>query len=199
MNFEDLKFSYILSCVILSFFILLPTLTIFTVFPRRESFSELWILGTNHTTENYPFDVSVGQTYTVHLEINNRLGGLGYYVVHIKFRNQTEPAPDAVNMMPSIMNPILEYRVFLDDDGKWEKEVSFSFENVSFEGNLSKVSRILIDEYAIDIDKVAVWDEENSGFYYQMFFELWIYNITLSDFQFHNRFVGFWLNITREL
>jgi len=132
------------------------------------------------------------------LGVGNHMGGLEYYSVYVKFRNQSEPLPDSVNAVPSVLEPVFEYSVFLRDNATWEKEILFSFDGVSFKGNVSKVSRVLIDGYAVDVDKVAVWDEANTGFYYQLFFELWIYNVTTSSFQFHNRFVGFWLNMTEK-
>jgi len=48
----------------------------------------------------------------------------------------------------------------------------------------------------ISMDSSSGWDLENSGFYYQVFFELWLYDTSLQGFQYHNRFVGIWLNMT---
>jgi len=198
VNFGDLKLLYVLSCIALCLVILSPSLATVVSFPGGERFSELWILGQDHMAEGYPFSVSAGESYRVYLGVANHMGDLEYYSVYVKFRNQSEPLPDSVNAVPSVLEPVFEYRFFLRDNATWEKEVLFSFEGVSFEGNVSRVSRVLIDGYAVNVDKVAVWDEANTGFYYQLFFELWIYNVTTSSFQFHNRFVGFWLNITRK-
>jgi len=41
-----------------------------------------------------------------------------------------------------------------------------------------------------------VWDDGNGGYFYELFMELWIYNVASDAFQFHNRFVGLWLNVT---
>jgi hypothetical protein len=125
------------------------------------------------------------------------MGDLGYYRVDVKFRNQSEPLPDSTVGLPSPLEPIFEYNVFLRNDETWEREFAFSFEGVSFEGNVSRVSKVLVDGYAVDVDKIAVWDDASKGFYYQLFFELWIYNATVSGFQFHNRWVGLWLNMSR--
>jgi len=46
------------------------------------------------------------------------------------------------------------------------------------------------------LDKEALWDQDNNGFYYQLFIELWIYNAALNGFEFNNRFVGLHLNMT---
>jgi hypothetical protein len=48
----------------------------------------------------------------------------------------------------------------------------------------------------LDVNEMGEWDDINSGFFYQLFFELWIYDAAASSFQFHNRSVGLWLNVT---
>ena len=173
-----------------------PALSLVLRLPGGERFSELWVLGPGHMAEDYPFNVKANEVYKVYLGIGNHMGGLEYYRVCVKFRNQTEPLPDALNGTPSVLDPLLEYRVFLRDNEVWEREVLFSFEGISFEGNFCRVSSLVVDGCVLNVDKSAVWDEENSGFYFQLFFELWIYNGTVSDFQYHNRFVWIWLNMT---
>lgn len=196
MNFGDIKLLYVLSCFALCLVILSPTLAAVVTLPGGERFSELWILGPGHMAEGYPFEVSAGEPHRVYLGVGNHMGELAYYSVCVKFRNQSEPLPDSLNAVPSVLEPVFEYRFFLSENATWEREIVFSFDGVSFRDNASRVSRILIDGYAVDFDKVTVWDEVNSGFYYQLFFELWIHNATTSSFQFHNRFVGLWLNMT---
>jgi hypothetical protein len=196
MSFEDFRLLYVLSCLGLGLIILSPALAIVIRLPSGERFSELWILGSEGMAEDYPFNVKADEVYKVYLGIGNHVGGLKYYRVCVKFRNQTESLPDALNGTPSVLDPIFEYRLFLWDGEVWEKEILFSFESVSFEGNSCRVSSLAVDGYVLNVGKSAVWDEENSGFYCQLFFELWIYNATVSDFQYQNRFVGLRLNMT---
>lgn len=198
MSFEDFKLFYLLSCFGLGLIILSPTLALVIRLPGGERFSELWILGPGRMAEDYPFNVVEGEAYRVYLGVGDHMGGLEYYRVYVKLRNQTEPLPDSFNGTPSALDPVFEYRVFLRDAEAWEKEVSFSFGGVSFEGNFCRISRLVVDGYALNVDKNAVWDEENNGFYFQLFFELWLYNATGACPQFHNRFVGIWLNMTRN-
>ncbi len=196
MSLDDFKLLYMLSCFGLGLIVLSPTLAMVIRLPGGEKFSELWILGSGHMAEGYPSNVKADETYRLYLGVGNHMRGLEYYRVCVKFRNQTEPLPDTFNGTPSVLDPIFEYSLFLRDDEIWEREVSFSFEGVSFEGNTCRVSKLIIDGYILSVDKVAVWDEENGGFYFQLFFELWLYNETVLDFQYHDRFVGFWLNLT---
>jgi hypothetical protein len=196
VSFDDFKLIYVLACLGLGLIILSPTLAMVIELPSGEQFSEFWVLGSGHIAEDYPFNIAEGQAYKVYLGIANHMGGLQYYRVYVKFRNQTEPLPDSVNGTPSTLDPVFEYRMFLRDGEVWEKEVFFSFDGISFESNSCRSSSLVLDGYVLNVDKYALWDEENSGFYCQLFFELWIYDGAVSGFQFHNRFVGFWLNMT---
>ena len=64
------------------------------------------------------------------------------------------------------------------------------------EENISRVSGFSINEHNSDVNKVTFWDEETSGFFYRLFFELWFYNTETSSFEFHDRSVGLQLNMT---
>jgi len=195
MSFEGFKLLYMFSCVGLGLIILSPTLAVVIKLPSGERFSELWILGPSHMAEDYPFNVSANKLYKVYLGIGNHMGGLEYYRVYVKFRNQTDPLPVTVNGVPSDLEPLLEYRVFLKHSEDWEREIRFSFD-FDIEGNICRVSKLVIDGYALDVDKVTGWDEEEGGFHFQLFFELWLYNASVPSFRFDDRFVWIWLNMT---
>src|SRR5271157_3096563 len=60
----------------------------------REQFSELYVLSPQHTTQNYPFNVSVGSSYKVYLDVENHMGSSMYYAAEVKFRNASEPLPN---------------------------------------------------------------------------------------------------------
>jgi hypothetical protein len=196
MSIEDLKLLYGFGCLVLGLIILSPTLAMVIRLPGGERFSELWILGPEHLAENYPFNIVEGRVYNISLGVANHMGKTEYYVVYVKVRNQTEPLPNSVNGTPSPLNPVFEYRVFLRDSEVWEKEISFSLKEFTFEDGSCRVSKLVLGGNSIDIDKVAFWDAENRGFYFQIFFELWIYDSKVMGFQYHNRFVGLWLNAT---
>jgi uncharacterized membrane protein len=144
VNFKNVGRLYVFSCVALCLIFLSPTLAVIVPFPEGEKFSELWILGSTHIMEDYPFDVSPGVNYHVFLGVGNQMGELECYSVRVKLRNQSEPSPGSETGLPSSLEPIFEYRVFLINNSTWEKEFSFSFEAVSFEGNVSRVSRLSI-------------------------------------------------------
>jgi hypothetical protein len=180
VNFENVKLFYVFSCVALCLVILSPTLAAVVTFPEGEKFSELWVLGPNRMAEGYPFNVSAGEVYKVYLGVGNHMGDLSYYRVYVKFRNQSEPLPNSTAGVPSSLEPVFEYNVFLRNNETWERELSFSFEGLSFEGNVNRVSKVLVDGYAVDVNKIAVKNETENGFYHELFFELWVYNATVS-------------------
>ena len=196
MNLEDFKLFYMLLCFGLGLIILSPTLAMVMTLPAGERFSELWILGPGHMAEDYPFDVRADESFLVYVGVGNHMGSSAYYLVCVKFRNQSEALPNATAGMPSPLAPLFEYRVFLRDGGTWEAPLTFSFSEVSFFNNQSLVESLVIDDVAFSVGKSALWDGENNGYYYQVFMELWIYNVGSDAFEFHNRFVGLWLNMT---
>lgn len=166
-------------------------------FPRSgESFSELWLLGLNHMAEDFPFNVQAGEEISLYLGVGNHLGHSGYYLVYAKFRNQTQPLPNSTSSEPSSLPSIHEFQFLLEDGDVWETPVTFEILDVSVEGDLMIVESVLVNGRAFEVDCSSIWDSENSGFYFQLFFELWVYNSEKSSFQFHERFVGVWLNMT---
>jgi hypothetical protein len=119
-----------------------------------------------------------------------------YYVVYVKFRNQYDPLPNLTAGTPSPLQPLYEYGVFLQDGKSWEAPLNFSFSDVSSSENQSLVKSLRINDVVSNVDKSAIWDFNDTGYYYQLFLELWIYNSKAEASQFHNRFVGIWLNMT---
>jgi len=174
-----------------------PTVSLFLPLSREgERFSELWVLGPGHMAEDYPFSVRADLSYLVYVGVGNHMGSSMYYDIVVKFRNQSEPLPNATAGTPSPLPALYEYRVFLEDGESWEAPVTFSFSGVSFFDNRSFVEVFKVNEVAFGVDKVALWNAESNGYYYQIFIELWIYNAEYDMFRFHNRFVGLWLNMT---
>lgn len=199
MNFKEVKLFYVLSCILLCIIILSPIS--FAVFPLPESerFSELWLLGPNKMIETSPLNVVLSKLYTTSLGVSNHLGGLQYYIVSVTLRNQSQAFQEMGSLLPSSLEPIFEYRLFLKNNETWENDFIFSFEKVSFEENVSRVLTLSLNGNDVNVDKIAAQDKSDGEFYYQLFFELWIYDSKISDFQYHNRSVWFWLNLTNEL
>jgi hypothetical protein len=166
--------------------------------PAGEVFSELYVLGPGHMAEDYPFNVSMGGVYMVYLGVGNHMGGSAYYEVDVKFRNSTDRLPNATSGEASPLPVVYRYRVFLGDGSFWEAPLSFSLLDVGFGGSFCYVGKLDVNEVVVEVGKVSLWDNDTQGFYYQVFVELWRYDLTTSSLGFDSRFIGLWLNVTQS-
>jgi len=197
MNLEEYRTVFTTGSLVLMLIAAAPALSLIIAFPGgSERFSELWLLGPNHLAEDYPFNVGVNETYSVFVGVGNHMGVSSYYLVYVKFRNQTQQLPNSTTSEPSPLPPLYEFRFVLSDGEVWEAPLTFAIENVLLQQNFSIVQNISINDISFQVNYTSTWDSDRNGFYYQMFFELWLYNMTSSSFQYHNRFVGIWLNMT---
>jgi uncharacterized membrane protein len=177
-----------------------PALQRLLAYPQTEFFTEMWLLGPEHRAENYPFNITRNENYNVFLGVANHLGHGAYYVVQVKFRNQTQPATDSFNRTYSSLPSLYDVSAVVADKGKWELPLSFSF-GYTYDGNLSQVNftSLTFNDVVLDLNGYSTaWDSQTSMFYGKLFFELWIYNDTISSFQYHERFVDLRLNMTSE-
>jgi len=142
MSLGEYRVLFLVVTGILALVVASPALSRLLVYPRTEFFTELWILDVSHRAENYPFNITCNQNYSVFLGIGNRLGYCAYYVVQVKFRNQSQPAPTSfgpietrvASSLPSLFN----ITAFVADEAVWELPLQFSFDYVWDEGR-SKV------------------------------------------------------------
>jgi hypothetical protein len=179
-----------------------PFLSRVLVYPRTEFFTELWILDADHRAENYPYNVTRCQNYTIYLGLANRLGYCAYYIVQVKFRNQTQPAPTSFgpieSRLPSSLPSLFNITVFAADEQVLEIPIKFSF-NYTWNEQLSKVelSGLRLNGIWLNMsDYKLSWDADKKAFRGFLFFELWLYNADIDGFKYHGRFVGLWLNMT---
>jgi hypothetical protein len=196
MKLEDYKIVLIASGLIGALILASPTLGLIVHLPSGDKFSELWILNSSHMAENYPFNVTADVDYLVYVGVGNHLGSLSYYIVYVKFGNETEPLPDSKAGTPSALLPLYEHHMFLADNSSGELALTFSFSNVSFSGNRSTVGSVTINGVKSIVGESVSWDMPSRGYYYQLFIELWIYNSISGGFDYHNRFASLWLNMT---
>lgn len=198
MGLQEFRVVFVAVTGILVLLVASPALSRLLVLPRTEFFTELWILGSDHMAEDYPSNITRNHSYSLFLGIANRLGYCGYYLVEVKFRNLTQSAPDSFNRTPSGLPALYNITAFVADEGVWELPLTFSFD-YEYNETVSRVEfyGLTLNDVALDMrDYTAAWDSERQGFFGDLFFELWIYNGTIGSFQYHERFVGIWLNMT---
>jgi hypothetical protein len=197
VSLEDYRVLFIVSTLGLALVAASPALSVAVPFRGGyERFSELWLLDPGHMAEDYPFDVAVGEVYSVFVGVGNHMDCSEYYVVYMKFRNGTQPLPNINNSIASPLPPLCEFRFFVGDGESWESLLTFEFQDVSFEDGSVYVGVVTVNGVAFSVDASARWDSGNGGFYFQLFFELWRFDVASQGFRFHNRFVGLWLNIS---
>jgi len=202
MNVNEYRVLFLVVTGVLALLVASPAMSRILVYPRTEFFTELWILDANRRAEDYPFNIARNYNYSIFLGIGNRLGYSAYYLVEVKVRNQSQPAPTSFgpieNRTPSILPSLFNITAFVADEQVWDLPLTFSFD-YGYNETLSQVEfySLTLNGVALNLnDYLVVWDSSRKGFLVNLFLELWIYNDNLSDFQYHGRFVGLWLNMT---
>jgi len=202
VSLEEHRVVFMVVTGVLVLLVASPALSRLLVLPRTEFFTELWILDSNHVAEDYPFNVTRNRNCSVFLGVGNRLGYCAYYLVEVKFRNQSQSAPTSFgpvgNRTPSSLPALFNITAFVEDEGVWEIPLTFSF-NYGLNGVLSQVEfyNMVLNDVVFDMGSQRIaWNSTNSEFRGYLFFELWIYNATSSGFQYHERFVNLRLNMT---
>jgi uncharacterized membrane protein len=196
MKLEGYKLVFVAVGLIGVLLIAAPALGGVIRLPGGEQFSELYLLGPDDTAANYPFNIAVGQNYSVYVDVGNQLGSSAYYVLYVKFSNETDQMPNATLGTPSILQPLYEYRFSIQDSMNWESLLTFSVSNAAISGNNSQINTLQINGVAFNVDKPAMWNSNSTTFKYQLLFELWIYNHKSNSIEYNNRFVDLMLNLT---
>jgi uncharacterized membrane protein len=198
MNMKNYAVPFFVVLAIVALLVVSPALSRVLVFPRTEFFTEIWILGPSHMTEDYPFNIFSGQSYSVTLGIGNQLGYCAYYLVEVKFLNESQSAPSGFALSPSLVSSLFNVTAFVADQTTWEMPLTLSFNFVS------NVSLLRVDFRSMVLNGVALglnglsesWNASRNMFPGDLVFELWLFNSTENSFQYHQRFVYLWLNMT---
>ena len=226
MNLQKHKALFLLAVGSLVLLVATPALQKVLVYPQTEFFTELWLLGPHHTADSFPYNITSNHSYTVFLGAANNLGSVAYYVVEVKFRNQTQSAPDSFNRTHSSLDSLYSVNFFIPDKGTWEMPLTFSF-NYSFEEvtrtvyrNISSsdpdgdVTYRLVEEN-MTLERVSFnylrlndaivglqgyssdFDPQKREFFGNLVCELWIYDEQTNSYVYHNRYVDLKFNMTK--
>ena len=226
MNLTQYKALFIVVTAILALLVASPALQRVLVYPRTEFFTEFSLLGPGHSAENYPYNLTNGKNYSVFLGVANQLGSVAYYQVEVKFRNETQSAPNSLNNTASDLPSLYNLSAFIADKESYELIVNFAFiysfqnvtrtiyTNVTVPGGLGQ--NATVEQRAENITIMQAnfnnlklngatlnlhgyssdWDFQKNEFFGNLIFELWIYNSTIGGFQYNQRFVDLKLNMT---
>ena len=196
MKLNDYKLVFVALGLIGVLIIASPSLAEVISLPSGEQFSEIYLLGPGQKVENYPYNVIAGLNYSVYMVVGNHLGSSAYYMLYLKFGNETDLQPNNNLGTSSPLEPLFEQRLLIQDDQTKEIFLTFSFSDASVSTNHSLIGKLTVNNVEFQVNKLATWNANHTGFYYTMLFELWRYNIHSNRVQFDNRFVTLRLNFT---
>ena len=174
-----------------------PTIALLIKPPSEQHFSELYVLGTSQTLGDIPFNIKAGVTYSVYLGIVNQMGVPCYYTSFVKLGNETQSLPNPILGVPSSLPVLYEYNSFISDGATWEAPLTFQVNQLSFHDNVSQLTGIIINGVEFPVKQTSIWNSTKTGYYYNLFVELMIFNATSETSQYHNRFVSLVLNMTQ--
>ena len=147
--------------------------------------------------ENYPFEIAVGQNYSVYLGVTNHMGSLEYYLLKVKLANLADPLPNSTVGVSSPVQSLYEYKFLISDSQTWESSLTFAINTASTSVNQATINNITLNNSVFNVNKLAVWNSTNHEYSYRLIFELWMYNSQSNVMQFNNRFADLQLNLTK--
>jgi len=174
-----------------------PTIALFVKLPAGQEFSEIYILGPNHTFDYIPFNIKTNVTYLVYLGVGNSMSSSCYYTCFVKMGNETQLLPNATLGTASSLPALYEYKSFVSEGAAWEAPLTFQVNKLTFTNGECQLSGITINGVGYPVSIASAWDSNAEGFYYYLFVELWTYNSTLGIIQYNNRYVSLCLNMTQ--
>ncbi len=194
-NFHKLKLSFVIISAIIVLFIASPLLQRAFTYPQTE-FTELSLLGPQHLIQDYPYNIIRANDYQVYLNITNHLGACAFYQIQVKFINESQSSPNILSGTPSSLTSLYSVEAFVPDKTSWELPVKLSL-NYSIVDNKVLFNELSLNSKSITLGGLS--SERNSidnSLYGNLIFELWIYNATIGNFQYNQRFVDLKLNMT---
>ncbi|XHH09311.1 MAG: DUF1616 domain-containing protein [Candidatus Bathyarchaeia archaeon] len=162
--------------------------------PKTEPLTELSVLGPYHNA-TYPYNLTSGDIYPLYFTVSNQLGVPAQYKLEIKFRTQEQSGPDSFNHTQSSLPPLTDFTFKVENGKSVELQVNLAFDYRvgSREANLNSID---VNETSIDMDNLPVpWDYEADAYLGNVFFELYLYNDSTGNYQYHQRYVSLWVNL----
>lgn len=174
-----------------------PALQQLVVAPPSQNLTELALLGEYHNA-TYPYNVTAGENKRLYVDVTNRLGACAYYMLEMKFGNETQSAPNSFNHTNSDLPALGNLSLVVADEKTLELPLDVAFqytldENISDTLNMQTIT---LNGAALNANATTLaLNPDRGGFYGNLIFELWIYNDTAGAFQYHQRYVSLWLKM----
>jgi hypothetical protein len=192
---------FIVIITVLALFVASPAIQHYLVYPERESYTELWLLGSGHTAQGYPYNIVQDQNYSVFVGVENHLGFCGYYLIEVKFRNETQSSADSLNGTPSSLPSLYNLTAFVPNKQTLEIPVTFalSYTSGSYNETLPQVvfQQLTFSNQTLGLNGCfAAWNAQTHEFAGYLSFELWLYDDVIKDFWYNSRVLNLHLNMT---
>jgi hypothetical protein len=195
MRLNDCKLVFATIGIIGLMVIAYPTLSVYLHPASGEQFSQFYILGSNHTIDNYPLNATTGQNNTLYLGITNDLDSSVYYTYNVKIGVQTTSLPNATTLTASNLPILSEYQTLIQKGGTWETPIVFSLD-CSFLNNQALIKSITFNGSTYPVGQSVPWNSQKTGYFCYLLFELNTYNPATNSMQFTGDFVYLWLSIS---
>lgn len=199
MKLLKLKVLVIVVTTVLALFVASPALQRLINSPQTSFYTEMWLLDSAHTANNYPSNILQGQNYTVYLDIANHLGNISYYVVEVKLRNDVMPYAGSFDNIPVNLPSLCNLTAFVPNKSTLEMPITFSFTyNVNSAHSQVNFNQLTLNEAVLNLNGYSTTYRTHmpTGFFGNLYFELWLYNNTSNQFQYNDRYVNLPLNMT---
>jgi uncharacterized membrane protein len=198
MALQQYKTLFLVVTLVLALFIASPAIRQLAVAPQMTSLTELSLFGP-YQNATYPYNVTVGQNYPLYINVANHLGTTAYYLIEVKFRNQTQSAPDSFNHTSSNLQSLgnIAFCVANNQALQLPVNVSFRYQLDGYTENRLDMQDVIVNGFPLSVSSTNIaWDPQNLGYFGNLIFELWIFNDTNNAFQYNQRYVSLWLNLT---
>jgi uncharacterized membrane protein len=183
--------------VVIALFVASPVIEQYVTAPKTEPLTELSVFGPYHNA-SYPYNLTSGDVYPLYFTVTNHLGYSGYYRLELKFRSQNQSGPNSFSHTASSL-PALAKFTFTVENGKSLElpvEVSFNYDVDSLDGK-AYLRSLVVNGSTIDTDNLPVdWNSKENAYLGNIFFELYLYNDSVGDFQYNQRYVSLWVNLS---
>jgi len=143
----------------------------------------MWVLNEYQKAPKSQMTVSNNTNYLLYIGVENKMGRAEYCKILVKLRNLSMPIPSTANSTPAPLDSILNYRLFLANDEKWEKSFEFKVMGGEIENSFI-IHNIEINGQLYEPNLKSDWSEEFEGYYYQFIFELWLFDKPREEFSF---------------
>lgn len=176
-------------------FVASPAIQQLFVSPKGEQFTELSILGPYHNA-TYLYNIQSNQNFTLYFDITNHLDSLSYYLIDIKFRNETQ-ALESFNGSGNDQQPIGNITFCVTNNGTVEfpLNISIHYDLDNQNSEQLNLESITVNDATLPLVNQFRWNSEKQGFFGNVLFELRLFNDTTGAFEYNQRYVSLWLKM----